>query len=161
MPSNYALGAAPDAEVISDARGNKILSWASGPIPFLLRVPVGTKLYALTPAQYAALSQQPEGVQSGEVEQWAWNDEAAWALAASAEAAGAERDSDDDGTWWTLRIEHFNALSQQPEAQGVVDEAMAQRFLKALPELYAHDAPPVSAVMLGLTAALTGERNVC
>ena len=106
MPSNYALGAAPDAEVISDARGNKILSWASGPIPFLLRVPVGTKLYALTPAQYAA-------------------------------------------------------LSHQPEAQGVVDEAMAQRFLKALPELYAHDAPPVSAVMLGLTAALTGERNVC
>jgi len=60
MPSNYALGAAPDAEVISDARGNKILSWASGPIPFLLRVPVGTKLYALTPAQYAALSHQPE-----------------------------------------------------------------------------------------------------
>jgi len=53
------------------------------------------------------------------------------------------------------------ALSHQPKAQGVVDEAMAQRFLKALPELYAHDAPPVSAVMLGLTAALTGERNVC
>lgn len=42
----------------------------------------------------------------------AWNDEAAWALAKQAEAAGAERDEDDNGTWWTLRIEHFNALTR-------------------------------------------------
>ena len=94
MPSNYALGAAPDAEVISDARGNKILSWASGPIPFLLRVPVGTKLYALTPAQYAALSHQPKA--QGVV------DEAMVrrALNAEYEGHGSVRDALSFGTDW-------------------------------------------------------------
>ena len=88
-----------------------------------------------------------EGVQAGEVEQRAWNDEAAWALAASAEAAGAERDSDDDGTWWTLRIEHFNALSHQPEARGVVRHDLC-------------DCPNGRAEHSPSCAALTEARNV-
>lgn len=59
----------------------------------------------------AALAQQPAPIAAAGAE---WNDEAAWSLAARAEASGAERDSDDNGTWWTLRIEHFNAIAQQP-----------------------------------------------
>lgn len=54
-----------------------------------------------------------------------WNDEAAWSLAARAEAAGAERDSDDNGTWWTLRIDHFNALAHHPEIVAALNAAKA------------------------------------
>lgn len=72
--------------------------------------------------------QQPPSAPVG-VEGIIATDEAAWALAARAEAAGAERDSDDNGTWWTLRIEQFKALAQQPAA---VDEAMVERATMTL-----------------------------
>ncbi|MGG6461441.1 hypothetical protein [Solilutibacter silvestris] len=56
----------------------------------------------------------------------AWNDNAAWSLVARAEAAGAARDEDDSGTWWTLRLEHFNALAAPP-ATPAAEEVVAWR----------------------------------
>ncbi len=58
------------------------------------------------------------------VEQIIATDEAGWALAKRAEVAGAERDSDDNGTWWTLRIEQFKALAQQPAAVALSREEL-------------------------------------
>ena len=60
-------------------------------------------------------------------------DEAAWALAARAEAAGAERDESDNDMWWTLRIDQFKALAQQPAAgaAGLLD-AMRQVLIRAV-----------------------------
>lgn len=45
-------------------------------------------------------------------------DEAAWELAERAEAVGAERDSDDNETWWVLRIEQFRALAAAAKKEG-------------------------------------------
>jgi hypothetical protein len=80
-----------------------------------------------SPAHIAALAAPtpPAAEPVGE-----WNDEAAWALAKRAEAAGAERDSDDNGTWWTLRIEHFNAmLAAAPASPPGVDFKIGERVV--------------------------------
>jgi hypothetical protein len=52
----------------------------------------------------------------------------------------------------TMTAETSNAL-------GVVDDAMVERFIAAIPEPYCHDCPPPSAIRAGLTAALTAEQQ--
>jgi hypothetical protein len=60
----------------------------------------------------------------------AWDDDAAWALVKRVEAAGAERDSDDNGTWWTLRIEHFNALTTPPAPSSSAVEGLVSDWMR-------------------------------
>lgn len=95
----------------------------------------------------AALRQSGEAV--------AWNDDAAWALARKAEIAGAERDSDDNETWWVLKIEHFNALATPPATSGlIVTDAMIDQGLQAARIASNARLPRYSVIRAFLTAAL-------
>lgn len=86
---------------------------------------------AKPPAISEQVAKQVAGIASDlplDVEEQIARDDAAWALAKRAESFGAERDEDDDSTWWVLRIGQFQDL-----AQSIRDEVAASM---ALPEWF-------------------------